>query len=120
LVSALWKAALITPADCHSVEELGFQHLDRRDGALLQGGAVGSSGPLYTFGAGLLVPPTEYQVTAFLSSVGDLVLSLFNRGPGTLPLSGTMGSAESLCTLGGNYPGRCRVVDCHSKEEMRL
>jgi hypothetical protein len=26
--------------DCHSVEELGFQLLDRRDGTLLQGGAV--------------------------------------------------------------------------------
>jgi hypothetical protein len=27
-------------ADCHSVEELGFQILDRRDMTLLQGGAV--------------------------------------------------------------------------------
>jgi hypothetical protein len=36
--------------DCHSVENLGFQILDRINGALLQGGTVGSAGPLCTLG----------------------------------------------------------------------
>jgi hypothetical protein len=38
----LWEAGFLSHrgADCHSVEELGFQLLDRRDGTFLQGGAV--------------------------------------------------------------------------------
>jgi hypothetical protein len=37
-------------ADCHSVEELGFQLLDRRQVTLLQGGAVRSTGVLCALG----------------------------------------------------------------------
>jgi hypothetical protein len=33
--------------DCHLVEEVGFQCLDRRDVTLLQGGAVWSAGLLW-------------------------------------------------------------------------
>jgi hypothetical protein len=39
--------------------------------------------------AGLLLPPSEFQVTAFLPSVGNLAFLLFNRGTETLPLSGS-------------------------------
>jgi hypothetical protein len=54
--------------DWHSIEELGFQCLDRRDVTLLQGGALWSSGLLCMLGsrasgvtyrvAGYSFPPT--------------------------------------------------------------
>jgi hypothetical protein len=43
------------------------------------------------------VPPVEYQVIAFLVSVGNLVFSLFDGEERALLLSGSVGSAGPLC-----------------------
>jgi hypothetical protein len=76
------------------VQELRFQLLDRRAVTLLQG--------------------------AFLPSRGSLVFLLFNEVAGAVQLSGTDGSAGSLCTVGGRLPGICRVVECHLVEWLRF
>jgi hypothetical protein len=58
------------------------------------------------------------SVTPFFPSVGILAFSLYNGGVRALWLSGTMGRAGSLCTLGGQPPVSCRIADCHSVGEL--
>jgi hypothetical protein len=81
--------------DCHSVEELDFQLLVRRDMTLLQGGAAWSTGLL------CILEEQEWQVTAFFLSLGNVVFLLFDRGARALLLSGTVGSAEPPWSVGG-------------------
>jgi hypothetical protein len=44
--------------------------------------------------------PTEWQVIAFLPSVRNLAFLLFGGAVEALLLSGTVGSAGSLCSVG--------------------
>jgi hypothetical protein len=77
--------------DCHSVEELRFQLLDRRDMTLLQGGVAWDSEFLCTF----------YRVASdsFPPLSGESgILALFGWARALL-LSRTVGSAESPCSV---------------------
>jgi hypothetical protein len=55
---------------------------------------------VYLEETGLLVPPAEWQVRAFLPLVGNLSFSLFDGGARTLLLSGTVGRAGPPCSVG--------------------
>jgi hypothetical protein len=54
---------------------------------------------VYLGGKRLLVPPSEWQVIAFLPSVGNLAFLLFG-GLKALLMSGTLGSAGSPMVCG--------------------
>jgi hypothetical protein len=88
------------------VKDLEFQLLNRRDGISSSEAQCDELGLSAPWGTGLLMPPTEYLVTTFLSSVENPVFSLFNGGTGFLPLSGTGGYVS---TLAGKPPDSCRV-----------
>jgi hypothetical protein len=55
---------------------------------------------VYLRETGLLVPPAEEQVIAFLPSVGNLAFLIHDRGARTLLLSETFGRATPLCSVG--------------------
>jgi hypothetical protein len=49
---------------------------------------------------GSLLPPIEWQVIAFLPSVGNLAFLLFGVGARILSLSVTVGSVRPQCSVG--------------------
>jgi hypothetical protein len=70
-------------ADCHSVEELGFQILERRDVTLSQGCAVWSAGLLCTWGnraSGAICRVAGYRFPPLSVESGVLVLWWGNEG----------------------------------------
>jgi hypothetical protein len=97
-------------ANCHSVEELGFQLLEWRDMTLLQGGAEGSTGLLCTLRKQGFWSHLQNSRLLLSSPVGILVFSLFDGRMRALLLSGTVGSVGPPCCVGRMPIGASRIA----------
>jgi hypothetical protein len=91
--------------DCHSVQELGFQVLGRRDVILLQGGAVWSTGFLCALGDRGSGAACRVAGCTFASLSGEPgILALWLGSEGSLAVRDS-GEAGPPCSVGRKPPG---------------